>query len=208
MKTSALHNLFLWQGLPQEAVNTCLSALSAPKEFEKGAVIYSERDFPRAFAVVLDGKVLVSSHSGARVRTLEAGRVFGVTALFESGRYATTITALTRVRLQFIEEDLLTRWMEQYPAVSMNYIRFLHRKILYLNDKIRLYTEGSVEERLMEYIHRHTADDGEIMLPGGLAALARELNIGRTSLYRTLEQLAEKKEIFKKDTKWYREGKQ
>lgn len=204
MKKGVLDNLFLWEGLPEETIQSCLAALSAPAVFEKGATIYSERDFPRAFAVVLEGRISVCSHSGARVRTLEAGNVFGVTALFGSGRYASTITALSRVRLQFIEEALLARWMAEYPAVSMNYIRFLHRRILYLNDKIRLYTEGSAEQRLMGYIEAHTARDDEILLPGNLAALARELNIGRTSLYRTLEQLTEKNKIYKKDAKWYR----
>ncbi|MBQ7934874.1 MAG: Crp/Fnr family transcriptional regulator [Clostridia bacterium] len=205
MKTDVLDNLFLWQGLPKEAVRACLATLSKPAVFEKGAIIYGERDFPRAFAVILEGKISVCSHSGARVRTLEAGSVFGVTALFGSARYASTITALSRVKLQFIEEERLEEWMKQYPEVSMNYIRFLHQRILYLNDKIRLYTEGSVEERLIGYIQSHTAPDGEILLPGGLSALAKELNIGRTSLYRTLEQLTEKNEIIKKGTRWYRE---
>ena len=59
--------------------------------------------------------------------------------------------------------------------------------------------------RLIGYIQSHTAPDGEILLPGGLSALAKELNIGRTSLYRTLEQLTEKNEIIKKGTRWYRE---
>ncbi len=207
MKHSVLGNLFLWQGLSPAERDICLKELQPPKTFEKGATVYSERDFPRAFAVVLEGKAAVLSHSGATVRTLIAGNVCGVTALFGCRRYATTITALSRLKLQFIPEEQLEQWMAQYPAVTMNYIRFLHQRILYLNDKIRLYTEGSVEERLLGYMTAHTAPDGEILLPGGMAALARELNIGRTSLYRTLEQLAEKEEIIKKGTKWYREEK-
>lgn len=205
MNKSVLEQLFLWQGLPAETVAECLADLAAPAVFEKGAVIYSERDFPRAFAVVLEGKINVCSHSGATVRTLEKGNVFGVTALFGSARYASTITALSRVKLQFIGEELLERWMERYPAVSKNYIRFLHQRILYLNDKIRLYTEDSVEHRLMDYIARNTAENGEILINGGIAALARELNIGRTSLYRTLEQLEQQKKIAKRNRKWFRE---
>lgn len=205
MSNTPLGNLFIWQGLQSKEIALCLQQLPAPCTYEKGATVYSERDFPRAFAVVLEGKVAVRSHSGATVRTFGPGGVFGVTALFGSQRYATTITVLSRAKLQFIEEDLLTEWMTKYPSVSMNYIRFLHQRILYLNDKIRLYTEGSVEERLMNYIATHTAPNAEIIISGGLAGLARELNIGRTSLYRTLEQLAEKKIIIKKGQKWYKE---
>lgn len=205
MKDKTLGDLFIWQGLPAEEIDLCLQQLPAPRTYEKGTTVYSERDFPRAFAVVLEGKVAVRSHSGAMVRTFEPGGVFGVTALFGSQRYASTITVLSRAKLQFIEEAQLTEWMAKYPTISMNYIRFLHQRILYLNDKIRLYTEGSVEERLSSYIAAHTAPNGEIIINGGLAALARKLNIGRTSLYRTLEQLAEKKIIYKKDQKWYKE---
>lgn len=204
MSRSPLKDLFLWDGVSQNTVDACLNELAAPQTFEKGAIIYSERDFPRAFALVLSGKIAICSHSGAAMRTLEQGDVFGVTALFGNERYATTISVVSRAKLQFIDEQQLTRWMAKDPRISMNYIRLLHRKILYLNDKIRLYTEGSVEERLMDHIAAHTAPDGEILFPGGLAAIARELNIGRTSLYRTLDALAEKNIIFKKENKWYR----
>lgn len=205
MRRSPLNDLFLWQGLSADAVERCLAALQPPKTFEKGEVIYSEKEFPRAFAVVLSGRVAIRSHSGASLRTLEAGDTFGVTALFGNERYATTVSVVARAKLQFIEEEQLTRWMEQYPQISMNYIRLLHKKILYLNEKIRLYTEGSVEERLVDYIAAHTAPDGEILFPGGLAAAARELNVGRTSLYRTLDTLAEKNVIIKKENKWFKE---
>ena len=204
MKNSPLNELFLWQDVDTATVETCLAELSAPKTFEKGEIIYSERDFPRAFAVVLSGKVAVCSHSGAAMRTLQSGEVLGVTALFGSERYATTISVVSRATLQFIEEEQLTRWMAKDPQISMNYIRLLHRKILYLNEKIRLYTEGSVEERLMDHISAHTAPDGEILFEGGLAKVARELNIGRTSLYRTLDALAEKNIIYKANQKWFK----
>ncbi len=205
MKESPLNNLFLWKGLSADAIAQCLETLAPPKTFEKGAVIYSEREFPRAFAVVLSGKVAIRSHSGAALRTLEAGDTFGVTALFGNERYTSTISVVSRAKLQFIEEAQLVRWMEKYPQVSTNYIRLLHKKILYLNEKIRLYTEGSVEERMMDYIAAHTAPDGEILFPGGLASVARELNIGRTSLYRTLDTLAEKHIIYKKNNQWFKE---
>lgn len=204
MSRSPLKELFLWEEVAPDTVASCLTELSAPKIFEKGEVIYSERDFPRAFAVVLSGKIAICSHSGAAMRTLEKGDVFGVTALFGSERYATTISVVSRAKLQFIEEEQLTAWMERDPQISMNYIRLLHRKILYLNEKIRLYTEGSVEERLMDHIAAHTAPDGEIQFPGGMATVARELNIGRTSLYRTLDTLAEKNIIYKENQKWFK----
>lgn len=204
MSKSPLHDLFLWEGVAPLAVADFIGELSPPQTFEKGAIIYSERDFPRAFAVVLSGKIAICSHSGAAMRTLEKGDVFGVTALFGNERYATTISVVSRAKLQFIEEERLTAWMEREPRISMNYIRLLHRKILYLNQKIRLYTEGSVEERLMDHIAAHTAPDGEIQFPGGLASVARELNIGRTSLYRTLDALAEKNIIYKKENQWFR----
>lgn len=204
MSRSPLNDLFLWEGIGAEKVAEFLGELSPPITFEKGDIIYSERDFPRAFAVVLSGKIAICSHSGAAMRTLEKGDVFGVTALFGNERYATTISVVSRATLQFIEEERLTAWMAREPRLSMNYIRLLHRKILYLNEKIRLYTEGSVEERLMDHIAAHTAPSGEIRFPGGLAAVARELNIGRTSLYRTLDTLAEKDIIYKKENQWFR----
>ena len=205
MKTPVLSQLFLWQGLSPADIARCLAALSPPGEFEKGAVVYSAQKFPRAFAVVLEGKVLVQTHSGASVRTLGPGEVFGVTALFGGERYASEITVLSRARLQFIEEALLRQWMAEFPEVSMNYIRFLHQRIGFLNEKIRTFTESSVQKRVLGFLESHAPPGGEIRIPGGMAALARELNIGHTSLYRALEALEEKNKIYKKGQKWYRE---
>ena len=128
-----------------------------------------------------------------------------VTALFGGERYASEITVLSRARLQFIEEALLRQWMAEFPEVSMNYIRFLHQRIGFLNEKIRTFTESSVQKRVLGFLESHAPPGGEIRIPGGMAALARELNIGRTSLYRALEALEEKNKIYKKGQKWYRE---
>ncbi len=204
MKRNALFDLFLWKDLPSERIKQYLAQLPPPRSFEKGAVIYSEREFPRAFAVVAEGKAEVLAHSGASMRMLETGDVCGVTALFGNERYASTIRAASRLKLQFIPENLLTDWMEAEPILSMNYIRFLHQRILYLNEKIRLYTEGSAEERLRRHIEGHIRPDSSVDFPGGLAAMARSLNISRTSLYRTLEQLERQQYIVKKDRKWFK----
>ena len=192
MKEEPLKTLFLWQGLSPAETEKYLTALKPPAVYEKGTVLYSERSFPHAFAVVLSGKITVRSLSGATMRTLSRGDVFGVSALFGNKRYPTEITVQSRARIQLIEEEQIEKWLKESPAVSLNYIRFLHQRIEFLNERIRIYTEDSTETRLLRYIKEHTAPDGVIRVPGGMAALARELNIGRTSLYRNLETLVKK----------------
>ena len=47
------------------------------------------------------------------------------------------------------------------------------------------------DERLTGYLLAHRGEDGQVTLPGSLLELAQSLNIGRSSLYRSLDALTQ-----------------
>ena len=108
------------------------------------------------------------------------------------------ITALTSCRVQYIPQQILMDWIEKYPTISLNYIRFLSEKVRFLNRKIALLTMDSVQARVMEYLlsQADTSDTVEIR---NMSQLAKTLGVGRTSLYRSLDELTENGWITRKE---------
>lgn len=187
----AVRRCFLFEGLPAEAV---AEVIGEPSRFVRGQVIYSEGAFRRALVVIASGRVEVSrcTEDGRRIplNRLTAGQVFGVAALFGAGeRYVSEVTAATNCSVCFITQEQVSTLLAAHPIVAENYIRFLSDRIRFLNARIAEYTAGNTDERVWRWLSGHTDEDGRVRLPGSLSGLARALDIGRTSLYRSLEHL-------------------
>ena len=187
-------SLFLLQGLSEEERRTLWAGAPLPVRFEKGESIYSCHAFRRALGVMLQGEAQVwrAGEDGRRVvmNRLPAGRVFGAAALFgECEAYVTEISALRRCAVLFVSQQQASDWMRGHYAIAENYIRFLSGRIRFLNQKIAEFTDGQTEDRLVRYFLDHRSGDGRVILPGSLTELAQTLNIGRSSLYRSLDAL-------------------
>jgi CRP-like cAMP-binding protein len=181
----------LFEGVPAEAL---AEVIGEPLRFARGEVIYSEADFRRALVVIAAGRVEVSrcAEDGRRVplNMLSAGQVFGVAALYGAGeRYVSEVTAAANCSVCFVTQEQMSALFAAYPVVAENYIGFLSDRIRFLNARIAEYTAGDTEERVRRWLEGHADGTGSVQLPGSLSGLARALDIGRTSLYRSLEHL-------------------
>lgn len=190
----ALSASFLFRGLTAEALEKVLDTAEEPQCFEKGNAVYRPNLFRRALTVVLEGELQVTCSAGGRKRailnTLHPGDVCGATALYSEGdNFVTDVTALKDVTLLFIQQAQLSAWFAAYPQLAENYIRFLTDRIRFLNQKITTYTGGQSDDRLLRYLQDHCDADGRLLLDGSLSDLARTLNVGRSSLYRSLDAL-------------------
>ncbi len=193
-------DIFLFRGLTVRERDCLLAQAPPPERFEKGSVIYSAAQFRRAVGVVLCGEVVVIRDT-AVLNRLGVGAVFGAAALYgETTQYVTEVRAATATELLFFDEDLLKAWMQQDFRVAENYIGFLSDRIRFLNQRIAAFTAGNAEDRLLVYLRQHGDENGLVTLPHGMSELSRMLDIGRTSLYRSLDSLAA-------DGKIRREGK-
>lgn len=200
LKWLACHDCFLFHHLSPEQRMGLLqqSEKDLPIEtFPKGASIYSCHDFQRALGIVLCGAVQVSRTGGDGRRvvmnTLLPGQIFGAAALFgECEAYVTEVDALRAARVMFVSQKVILEWMQQDYRIGENYIRFLSDRVRFLNQKIAAFTDGQADDRLKRYLLGHCSEEGEVILPRSMVELAQSLNIGRSSLYRSLDALSEK----------------
>lgn len=168
------------------------------EDFHKGQVIYSQHYFERSLGILLEGEAAVQKESGALLNLLQSGSCFGVAALFAPAEeYVTTITARKACKAAFISGETLAELFRQYPDMAMAYITFLSGRIQFLNQKIDSFAASSAEDAVYRWLLAHQDETGRVKVGGGFARLARELNIGRASLYRSLTQLEQAGRIVK-----------
>ena len=197
-KKKILQELFLFQDVPE-----ALKGLDLPEEvcYEKNEVIYGRNNYERALGVLLSGKAEAAARERSSLNVFRAGDAFGAAALFGGEEYSSFIRAVTPCRVQYIPEEMLRQLFADYPRIAMNYITFLSEKLRFLNGKIATYTSASVEGRLYYWMRENCDEEGH-MPPGvTMTKLAKMLNVGRTSLYRAVEDLEKKFVVERRDGK-------
>ena len=170
-----------------------------PIRFQPGEEIYSAQRFRSAIAILLSGSAQVRGHSGVLMNLLGPGDCFGVAALFHPvEEYVTTVSARTAVSLVFITDKELMDLFRRCPQCAVNYISFLSRRICFLNRRIESFTAPSALAGLGLWLLEQE-HEGEVKVLQGYTRLAQLLNIGRASLYRSLDLLVERGAITRQE---------
>lgn len=186
-----LRQLFLLKGLSQDEIENCLRYKEEQyHHYRKGEVIYGPHCSQPALAYMLEGHARVMQ-GRVVMNDLFAGDTFGAAALFGSKEsFPTTVVAVTECCLWLIPQETVCGWMEEVPRIAENYIRFLSDRIRFLNQRITTLTAGQGDDRLWHYLCKHQDEEGVVLPVGGMTALAERLDMGRSSLYRSLDALA------------------
>ena len=180
---------FLFEGLSVEEQRAVQAQLADPVCYRKGDAVYTEHAFRRAVGILLSGSVTVRSKRLVANR-LFAGDCFGVAALFGSDDdYVSDITADSDTAILFIPQEQMAQFLGTIPSIAQRYVRFLSDRIRFLNRKLATLTDGDAENRVYRYLSAHADDDGTVHLPCSMTELAETLNMGRSSLYRSLDAL-------------------
>lgn len=191
-----LKSSFLFSSCP-EAADEAL--LSSAVRYKKGERVYGREEYERSLGIVLEGEVTArpSNGTGAVLNVIGAGGVFGAAALFTPEKdYVSDVTATRDSLILFISEDELEKMFERWPVCAMNYIKFLTSRVRLLNARIGVYTGTSADAKLYTYLCSACGEDRRLKIDN-MAELARSLDMGRTSLYRAMDELEKKNMIIK-----------
>lgn len=203
-----LNHFFLFRGVDASALAAIDRELEEAVSYHKGEKIYDPHQFRKSLGLVLYGTVLVQAPDEQEnpliINRITAGNVFGAAALFDAQTtdYVTTLTALDHVVVRYITQEQMNRLFLLSPRTAQNYIEFLSERVRFLNRKIAALTNGPSVNRLYQFCLSHQREDGTVLFPNSMTELARVLNMGRSSLYRSLDVLLEQS-ILKKNGKQY-----
>lgn len=185
---AVLRGHFLFRG----AEELIAEALALPVEvYRRGETICDGGSDRRALGILLEGKAeAVGGERQQSVLTVfSAGGTFGAAALFGGGGYVSHVRAVTGCTVLFLAQELLEEWFHRWPALAVNYITFLSGRVRFLNGKIAILTQDSAQHRLYRWLQANCGEDGCLPEKVSMTKLASTLAMGRTSLYRALEEL-------------------
>lgn len=185
-----LRQHFLFQGA-EELLSDAL-ALGAER-FSRGETICDPATAERALGIVLEGwaEAVAPTRERAVLAAFGPGDTFGAAALFGGEGYVSRIRAVTGCTVLLLPEALLRQWFARCPRMAVNYIAFLSGRVRFLNGKIAIFTQDSAQHRLYRWLRANCDETGCLPEKLSMTKLAATLSMGRTSLYRAMEELAE-----------------
>ena len=193
-------DLFLLDGVSEENKKSFLNdSRIYTKKYKNGDVIYDTNDSPCCLGFILSGSVRAEKKSENKrvpMRLIKAGEVFGAASLFGAGDgYVTVITAKENTEVLFMPQECVASLIEHDGKEAVNYVRFLSERVRFLNSRIDFYTASDSTEKLFEYLCKVKDENGVAPMPSNRAQLAKQLDMGRASLYRAFNSLIEQGRI-------------
>lgn len=171
--------------------------------FKRKDSIYDNSEYLKAFGYVRKGKAIIKSQSSVYLmRYLDKNSFFGVMGLFcDDIDYVSEIEARSDMEIIFFKQNLIERCIKRYPEFSINLIKFLTGRISYLNKKINVISNNTNTDKLASFIHLQIENSGsQFIINESYAKLCERLNMSRASLYRSFDELIDKK-LIEKDNK-------
>ncbi len=202
-----LQNSFLFYDMDDAEFEDAISAIKPTvKSFQKGEIIYSPTNFEQKIGIVASGRCTVekmkSQGEDVTLNVLSESDSFGiVSVLCEKEEYPTRIIAKNTCEIIFISREDFEYLLQSFHKISQNVIKFLAKKIMFLNDKISTFSAYNVEQKLSNYLLQLCEKSKSRSVIFSRTSCARAINAGRASLYRALDALKEKSIITIDDKK-------
>ena len=131
-----------------------------------GFLIYLQGSQAACFYFLKRGRVksYIQSEDGAEqiLAIFESGSLFGEAAFFDELPRVSSAMALTACELIPIDRELVSAQFAQNPALAMNMVRYLARKVRMLSDHLDHIAFRPAKWRVAEYILSLSSSDGWI----------------------------------------------
>ncbi|MCG8338734.1 MAG: Crp/Fnr family transcriptional regulator [Proteobacteria bacterium] len=145
----------LFQGLDKAHLDK-LAAITIPKEFSKGSMVFFEGDEGNGFYTVCSGRVKVFKNSSEGkekiLHIIEPGQPFGEVAVFSGKSFPANAEALMQTSLLFFSRQEFIRVISDNPSLSLNMMALLTQRLKQFADQIENLSLKEVPARLAHYL--------------------------------------------------------
>jgi CRP-like cAMP-binding protein len=129
-----------------------VAAVSVPRSFEAGQVIFREGDASDTCYIVRNGHArAIRAHGDGRTLTLAhfgPGDIFGELAMFDDERRSATIETLDRVDAVAVLGADMRRLLREHPDISVKLVIALGRRLRAANERIARQSFQTVQSRV------------------------------------------------------------
>lgn len=191
-----MQGTFLFSGMDETDIAALLRLPGVSvRSFPAETKIYCHEGCPACLGAILAGSATVEKRTETErmlMSMLGPKDLFGAAGMFsDEEAYVVDITARSDTRALLIPEETLKEMMRRDFRVTENYLRYLTSRIRFLNKRIDGFVLPTTEARVLLYLENN-AVNGVFSPNYPLTALADALCIGRATLYRALDALAER----------------
>lgn len=168
------------------------------KECAPNTTIFKEGDECFNIGIIIEGSIKIVSYSllGNELvfNNLNKDQIFGNNLIFSSHPfYKGNVISLTNTKVAFINKTDLLKILKNNNLFLEEYLKIQSDFGKELNSKIKLLSFNNAKERLLFFLD----ENGGTYEFKTISALAKELNLERESLSRTITKLIKEKIIYR-----------
>jgi CRP/FNR family transcriptional regulator len=198
---NALRSCQLFAGLPPQDLEN-ISAVTAPRDLEKGQYLFHERDPACGFYAVQTGAVNVHRVNAAGkeqiIHIFRPGETFAEAALATEQGYPADARAVESSRVLLIQKDGFLDLLRRQPELALRMLASMSVHLRVLVTQLEDLALKDVETRLANWLIKRCPDPKSlqsttIALSMTKRVLAAELGTVSETLSRTLAKLREQK---------------
>lgn len=170
------------------------------KNFKKGENLFA----PAYLGILIKGTALIKKDKTEKViniRKASSGEIFGVSAIFGGTVSDSLIICCEECTVCYINEENLKKLFKKFPETVENYIKFLTDRINFLNKKIAVFSADSTEQKVLLFLNQFADESKNSVVKISATELSRRISVGRTSLYRALDNLQANQIILRENNK-------
>lgn len=153
-----------------------LAAVASLRDFDKGALLFSEGDDSDFMYTVASGRVKVfkTTARGTDVilELFGPGDPVGAVAVYESRRYPATAVALEPTTCMLVPRQAFFRLLEQHPSLVRGLLVGLTHRLVELTNRLAELSGGRIEARLARFFLKLAADVGQTRADGTFIPIA------------------------------------
>lgn len=167
------------------------------KTYKKGSVVFNEGDICNEIGLIIEGEVHISTLTNNDkeyvISILKKNDIFGENLLFNNNKeYLGDCICFIDTTILFINKTNLLKLFEN-KTILENYLQIISIKNTAIRQKLKLYSQKSIEDRIMFYLlSEQKRTNNKTIKIESKESLAKLLNIPRPSLSRELINLKEK----------------
>lgn len=170
------------------------------KDIEKDITLFRENDVCNKIGIVLQGQVSIVTYinNGKEIifNTLNTNEIFGNNLIFSSKPiYKGNIITNVSTKLALINKNDLLSFLQNNETFLLEYLRLQSDFGKNLNNRIKLLSISSAEERFNFYMY----ENKNTIEISSITTLAKELSLERETLSRLLSKLEKEKKIIRKN---------
>lgn len=168
------------------------------KSLDKGMVLFRENDICDCIGIVIEGQISIVSYleNGKEIiyNTLKEDEIFGNNLIFSSEpHYKGNIITNVSSKIALIYKYDLINFLSNNKDFLIEYLKIQSDFGKTLNNRIKLLSIDSAEEKLYYYLHKNKG----VIEYTTVSDLAKHLYLQRETLSRLISKLVKEKKIIK-----------